>query len=157
VQDPQADDRGVEVNVISTLASSSRSVSYRQLLSLRSGGKQDSEAIFIGADQFRATPLRRACQPLRDRLRSLTSRLLDVGTAPRGRAQAEALRPSPPGVPGLFVIVGSLINPTGLPNLLGENGAGVAIGQGIQQIGVITALIAGGAATRVNYRAQARP
>jgi hypothetical protein len=57
---------------------------------------------------------------------------------------------------GLFVLVGFLISPTGLPNLIGENGTSVAVGQGIQQIGVITALIAGSAATRANYRAPAR-
>jgi hypothetical protein len=57
---------------------------------------------------------------------------------------------------GLFVLVGFLISPTGLSNLLGEAGAGVAIGQGIQVLGVLTALIAGVIATRANYHTQAR-
>lgn len=53
---------------------------------------------------------------------------------------------------GLFVIVGFLISPTGLSNLAGEAGTTVVIGQGIQVIGVLTALIAGAMATRANYR-----
>jgi hypothetical protein len=53
---------------------------------------------------------------------------------------------------GLFVTVGFLISPTGLSNLLGEAGTAVALGQGIQQIGVITALVAGVIATRAAYR-----
>jgi hypothetical protein len=53
---------------------------------------------------------------------------------------------------GLFVLVGFLISPTGLPNLVGRNGAGVAVGQGIQVVGVLTAIIAGVIATRLNYR-----
>jgi hypothetical protein len=53
---------------------------------------------------------------------------------------------------GLFVIVGFLISPTGLSNLTGEAGTSVAIGQGIQVVGVITALIAGALATRASYR-----
>jgi len=57
---------------------------------------------------------------------------------------------------GLFVLVGFLISPTGLSNLLGEAGAGVATGQGVQVAGVLTALIAGVIATRANYRRQAR-
>jgi hypothetical protein len=55
-------------------------------------------------------------------------------------------RPWAPGVGaflGLFVTVGFLISPTGLTNLLGEAGTAVAIGQGIQVVGVVTALIAG--------------
>jgi hypothetical protein len=60
---------------------------------------------------------------------------------------------------GLFVTVGFLISPTGLSNLAGEAGTSVAIGQGTQVIGVVTALIAGVIATRANYRAlaQGRP
>jgi hypothetical protein len=54
---------------------------------------------------------------------------------------------------GLFVTVGFLISPTGLSNLVGEAGTSVAIGQGVQVIGVVTALIAGVVATRANYRA----
>jgi hypothetical protein len=57
---------------------------------------------------------------------------------------------------GLFVLVGFLISPTGRSNLLGEAGAGVAIGQAIQVLGVLTALIAGVIATRANYHNQAR-
>jgi hypothetical protein len=57
---------------------------------------------------------------------------------------------------GLFVFVGFLISPTGLTNLFGWAGTSVAIGQGIQVIGVLTALIAGVAATRANYRSRLR-
>ena len=53
---------------------------------------------------------------------------------------------------GLFVFVGFLISPSGLPNLLGQNGMGVAVGQGIQVIGVLTALIAGVMASWTNYQ-----
>lgn len=53
---------------------------------------------------------------------------------------------------GLFVTVGFLISPTGLSNLSGEAGLSVAIGQGIQLAGVLTALVAGVIATRANYR-----
>jgi hypothetical protein len=52
---------------------------------------------------------------------------------------------------GLFVTIGFLISPTGISNLAGEAGTSVAIGQGIQVIGVVTALIAGVIATRSNY------
>jgi hypothetical protein len=55
---------------------------------------------------------------------------------------------------GLFVLTGFLISPTGLGNLFGDAGTGVAIGQGIQVVGVLTALIAGVIATRANYRKQ---
>lgn len=68
---------------------------------------------------------------------------------------ALARRPWAPAVGaflGLFVIVGFLISPTGISNLAGEAGASVAIGQGIQVVGVLTALIAGVVATRANYR-----
>ncbi len=57
---------------------------------------------------------------------------------------------------GLFVFVGFLISPSGLTNLFGQAGTSVAIGQGIQVIGVLTALIAGAIATRANYRKQAQ-
>jgi hypothetical protein len=57
---------------------------------------------------------------------------------------------------GLFVLVGFLISPTGVSNLSGEAGTSVAIGQGIQVVGVLTALIAGVVATRANYGRQAR-
>jgi hypothetical protein len=58
---------------------------------------------------------------------------------------------------GLFVLVGFLISPTGLSNLSGEAGTGVAVGQGIQVVGVLTALVAGVIATRANYRKAASP
>jgi hypothetical protein len=57
---------------------------------------------------------------------------------------------------GLFVFVGFLISPTGLTNLFGQAGTSVAIGQGIQVLGVLTALIAGVITTRANYRTQAQ-
>jgi hypothetical protein len=57
---------------------------------------------------------------------------------------------------GLFVTVGFLISPTGLSNLAGDAGTSVAIGQAIQVIGVVTALIAGVVATRANYRRRVR-
>jgi len=57
---------------------------------------------------------------------------------------------------GLFVFVGFLISPSGLSNLFGRAGTSVAIGQGIQVIGVLTALIAGVIATRANYGRQAQ-
>ena len=57
---------------------------------------------------------------------------------------------------GLFVLVGFLVSPTGLPNLAGRAGTSVAVGQGIQVLGVLTALIAGAVATGTNYRRQAR-
>jgi len=57
---------------------------------------------------------------------------------------------------GLFVTVGFLVSPTGLSNLAGEAGTNVAIGQGVQVIGVVTALIAGVVATRANYRKPSR-
>jgi hypothetical protein len=54
------------------------------------------------------------------------------------------------------VFVGFLISPTGLSNLFGEAGTSIAIGQGVQVIGVLTAMIAGVIATRANYRKQAQ-
>ena len=57
---------------------------------------------------------------------------------------------------GLFVLGGFLISPTGLSNLSGQAGTGVAIGQAIQVLGVLGALIAGVITTRANYRSQAR-
>lgn len=53
---------------------------------------------------------------------------------------------------GLFVFVGFLISPTGVSNLLGRAGTSVAIGQGVQVIGVLTALVSGVIATRANSR-----
>ncbi|GAB3405083.1 hypothetical protein [Flindersiella endophytica] len=58
---------------------------------------------------------------------------------------------------GLFVLVGFLISPTGIGNLLGNDGAAVATGQGIQVAGVLVALVAGLLATRRNYQVPGRP
>jgi hypothetical protein len=52
---------------------------------------------------------------------------------------------------GLFVTVGFVAS-GGPPNLVGRDGTSVAIGTWIQMAGVLTALIAGVAATRANYR-----
>ena len=41
---------------------------------------------------------------------------------------------------GLFVLVGFLLSPTGMSDLLGRAGTSVAIGQGIQVI-VVTAIV----------------
>jgi len=57
---------------------------------------------------------------------------------------------------GLFVTVGFLISPGGLSNLFGDAGAAVAVGQAVQQVGVITALVAGTVATNAAYRKSAR-
>ncbi|WP_377269811.1 hypothetical protein [Peterkaempfera sp. SMS 1(5)a] len=56
---------------------------------------------------------------------------------------------------GLFITVGFLVSPGGVGNLLGDAGAGAAVGQGVQQAGVLTALVAGAAASRGAYRRQA--
>lgn len=57
---------------------------------------------------------------------------------------------------GLFVTVGFLLEATisggGVENLSGEAGTGRAIGQALQVVGVVTALVAGLIATRANYR-----
>lgn len=53
---------------------------------------------------------------------------------------------------GLFVIVGFLISPDGIPNFVGEHGMSVAVGSWIQIAGVAMALVAGVLATRTNYR-----
>lgn len=64
--------------------------------------------------------------------------------------------PAVGGFLGLFVTVGFLLEGTisgsGFENLAGEAGAGRAVGQGAQVVGVVTALIAGVIATRTNYR-----
>jgi hypothetical protein len=54
---------------------------------------------------------------------------------------------------GLFVTVGFLAS-GGPPNLVGRDGTSVAIGTWIQLIGVLTALVAGVIATRINYPKQ---
>jgi hypothetical protein len=53
---------------------------------------------------------------------------------------------------GLFVTVGFLASPTGRTNLVGDAGVSVAVGQAIQVVGVVTALVAGVVATRASYR-----
>ena len=65
--------------------------------------------------------------------------------------------PAVGAVLGAFVTVGTLISPDGLPNLTGESGAAIAVGQAIQAIGVVTALVAGVIATRANYRRVSAP
>jgi hypothetical protein len=57
---------------------------------------------------------------------------------------------------GLFVAVGFAISPTGWDNLVGRAGVNVAIGQAIQLIGVLTALVAGVIATQNGYGQPAR-
>jgi hypothetical protein len=54
---------------------------------------------------------------------------------------------------GLFVTVGFVAS-GGPPNLVGRDGTSVAIGTWIQLLGVLTALVAGVIATRINYRKQ---
>jgi hypothetical protein len=54
---------------------------------------------------------------------------------------------------GLFVIVGFLTSPDGFDNLFGQRGAAVALGQGIQLIGVLLAFAIGSLATWRAYRA----
>jgi hypothetical protein len=53
---------------------------------------------------------------------------------------------------GLFVFVGFLISPLGIPHILGEHGTARQLGQAIQVVGVLTALGAGVIALRGNYR-----
>lgn len=56
---------------------------------------------------------------------------------------------------GLFVVIGALVSPNGIPNLFGRSGPAIAVGQGVQGIGVLVAVIAGVVATRANYRGPA--
>ena len=56
---------------------------------------------------------------------------------------------------GLFVTIGFLVSPTGLSNLAGDAGTAVALGQGVQQLGVIAAFVAGLTTTRAAYRGRA--
>ena len=49
---------------------------------------------------------------------------------------------------GLFIAVGWAISPTGWPNLTGDNGASIAVGQAIQLVGVLIAIVAGSAAVK---------
>jgi hypothetical protein len=53
---------------------------------------------------------------------------------------------------GAFVTVGFLASPTGIGNLTGGAGAIVAVGQAVQQVGAIGAILAGVFATRAAYR-----
>jgi hypothetical protein len=55
---------------------------------------------------------------------------------------------------GLFVLVGFFLSPLGIPHMFGAYGTARQIGQAIQVIGVVTALIAGVIATQANYRPQ---
>jgi hypothetical protein len=52
---------------------------------------------------------------------------------------------------GAFITVGFLISPNGIDNITGQEGAVVAVGQAVQQIGVIGAVIAGVLALRAAY------
>jgi hypothetical protein len=53
---------------------------------------------------------------------------------------------------GLFITVGFLVSSTGLDNLFGVYGAGIAVGTVVQVIGVVAAFVAGSLATAHNYR-----
>ena len=55
---------------------------------------------------------------------------------------------------GLFVTTGFLISPTGIDNITGQHGAVVAVGQAVQQVGVIGAVIAGALALRAGRAAR---
>jgi len=57
---------------------------------------------------------------------------------------------------GLFVAVGWAISPTGWPNLTGQNGASIAVGQAVQLIGVLTAAVAATVALSRRRRVAAR-
>jgi hypothetical protein len=53
---------------------------------------------------------------------------------------------------GLFLTVGFLVSPNGIPYFLGRNGTSLQIGIWIQMTGVLTAIVAGVIATRASYR-----
>lgn len=55
---------------------------------------------------------------------------------------------------GLFLVVGFVAS-GGPPNLVGRDGAGVAVGTWIQMVGVVVALVAGVLATRTGGRRSA--
>jgi hypothetical protein len=57
----------------------------------------------------------------------------------------------------LFVFVGFVVSPTGLSNLTGDAGTSIAIGQAIQVVGVLIAVVAGGVSTWTSYRTPAAP
>src|SRR5215470_7667968 len=50
---------------------------------------------------------------------------------------------------------GFLVSPTGVPNLLGDAGPAAAIGQAIEIVGAVTAVVAGLIATSAGYRVHA--
>ena len=60
--------------------------------------------------------------------------------------------PAVGAVLGAFVTVGFLISPTGVPNLTGDAGTTVMVGQAVQLVGVVGAAVAGVLATRTGYR-----
>ena len=53
---------------------------------------------------------------------------------------------------GAFITVGFLASPQGIPNITGDSGGTVAIGQAIEQLGVTAAIVAGVLALRAAYR-----
>jgi len=55
---------------------------------------------------------------------------------------------------GLYLLVGFLIAPIGIPNLIGANGPVVSVGTVIQILGVATALVAGVRATVLAWRSE---
>ena len=57
---------------------------------------------------------------------------------------------------GAFVAVGWAISPTGWDNLSGRNGTSIAVGQAVQLIGVLIAVVAGAVALRRRRRVAAR-
>lgn len=71
---------------------------------------------------------------------------LFVGLVPRGWAPAIGV------FLALFIIVGFLLSPTGVSNLVGAAGMVVAIGQAVQLVGVLIALITGSLAVKANYQ-----
>ncbi|MEU4216260.1 hypothetical protein [Actinoplanes sp. NPDC026623] len=52
---------------------------------------------------------------------------------------------------GAFITVGFLVSPNGIDNLTGQSGAVVAVGQAVQLVGVIGAMVAGVLALRAGY------
>lgn len=58
---------------------------------------------------------------------------------------------------GLVFTIGFLASPSGVGNLFGGAGAIAALGQAVELLGVLTALVAGVLATRSNYRTGPKP
>ncbi|MEU4240772.1 hypothetical protein [Actinoplanes sp. NPDC026619] len=52
---------------------------------------------------------------------------------------------------GAFITVGFLISPTGVDNLTGDAGSTVMVGQAIQLLGVVAAMVFGALAARSGY------